>query len=132
MAACLATASRLGLTSTAAIDRDTSMTTTTVARSRGTFSCPSGRAQANVRAARLASDIATATCRRHCDWRGITAPSTAVLVNRMLLRPLSRIPIRYSSTNSGMTSRTHRRPGLANCGRLSRVTRPVDDVAVTW
>ena len=77
---------RLGAMSLAAIDRDTSITTTMVARSRGTFSTPFGRAHARISVTRLSSDSATARCLRHCDCFGTTAASTDVLVKRMPVR----------------------------------------------
>ena len=77
---CLAASIRFGFTSVARIDWLTSITSTIVARSRGTRSTPFGRAHAITIATRLSSVIATARCRRHCDCFGITAPNTAVFV----------------------------------------------------
>lgn len=60
-AAVLAASSRLGSTSTASIERDTSMASTTVARSRGTLTLPFGCANATVSEARLSTAATTAT-----------------------------------------------------------------------
>jgi hypothetical protein len=65
------------------MDRDASITSTTVARSRGTSTWVLGRAKAAVNVIRLSSDSATATWRRHCDCLGTTTSSIEVLVNRM-------------------------------------------------
>lgn len=109
---CFAASSLLGLTSVASIERDTSITMTIVARSRGTFSTPFGRAHAATSVMRLSSDIATARCRRHCDCRGITAFSTDVFVKRMPVRFFRRVAQMYSSTSSGISAHHHRRSGL--------------------
>ncbi len=65
IAACLAASSRVGCTSVACMDSEASITSTTVARSRGTSIWVLGRANAAVRVIRLSSESATATCRRH-------------------------------------------------------------------
>ena len=83
IAAFLAASSRVGGTSTAAIDCEASITSTTVARSRGTSIWVVGWANAAVRVIRLSSDSATATWRRHCDCLGTTTSSIEVLVNRI-------------------------------------------------
>src|ERR671912_2271976 len=82
-AACLAAASRLGWTSVASIDSEASITTTIVARSRGTSTWVLGCANAAVRVIRLNNESATATWRRHCDCLGTTTSSIEVLVKRM-------------------------------------------------
>ena len=71
-AAVLAASSRLGSTSLASIDSDTSMVTTMVARSRGTATWSFGLAKASVRVSRLRIDRPTATCRTQVRSRGMT------------------------------------------------------------
>ena len=62
------------------MESDVSITMTTVARSLGTFSVPSGWAQARVSTTREHSDMKTARCRVQRRWEPITRPSTPVLV----------------------------------------------------
>ena len=72
------------------MDSEASITSTTVARSRGTSTWVFGRANAAVRVIRLSSERATARCRRHCDCLGTTTSSIEVLVNRIPRRFLRR------------------------------------------
>ena len=72
------------------MDSDASITSTTVARSRGTSIWVFGRAKAAVRVIRLSSDKATARCRRHWDCLGTTTSSIEVLVKRIPRRFLRR------------------------------------------
>ena len=76
------------------MDSDVSTTRTTVARSRGTFSVPSGWAHAKASATREHNDMKTARCRVQRRWEPITRPSTPVLVKRSAVRPLRRINTR--------------------------------------
>ena len=71
-AAPLAATSRLGSTSSASMDSEMSMVTTTVARSRGTDTWSLGLAKATVRVSRLRIDRPTATCRSQVRSRGMT------------------------------------------------------------
>ena len=73
------------------MDSDASITSTTVARSRGTSTWVFGRANAAVRVIRLSSESATATWRRHWDCLGTTTSSIEVLVNRIPRRFLRRV-----------------------------------------
>ena len=66
----------------AAIDVETSMASTTVARSRGTFTGRVGRASANTSAASVSSSAAAATWRRQPGRFGATEASRSTLVNR--------------------------------------------------
>ena len=88
LALALAAARRLGETSSAFIDKEASMATTIVARSRGTFSMPIGRAHAKVVVARHSSAAATAMCLFHCGCLLITEPRIAVLVNLIAVERL--------------------------------------------
>ena len=113
MAAALAASSRFGATSVACIDSEASMTSTIVARSRGTFTSVVGWAKAVVSVTRLSSDSATARWRRHCDWRGMTTSSIEVFVKRMPRRFLRRLASTYAATSSGTTTRISIRVGAA-------------------
>ena len=71
-AAVLAASSRFGSTSWASMESETSMVTTTVARSRGTETWSFGFANASVNVSRLKIDKPTARCRTHVRSRGMT------------------------------------------------------------
>jgi hypothetical protein len=81
-AATCAAASRFGSTSVACIDSDTSTTSTTVARFRGTRASAIGPASATVSTASAAISAAAGTCRYQPGRFGATRSSSSRLVNR--------------------------------------------------
>src|SRR5918999_5129165 len=81
-AADLAASNRLGATSLAFIDSDTSMATMIVARSRGTFTDEAGRAHPMIIPMTAPRNSSAATCRRHPGCLGATCASRSRLVNR--------------------------------------------------
>src|SRR4051812_35374216 len=91
-AADLAASSLLGATSVAIIDSETSMVTTTVARSRGTATWSLGFANANVKVIRLRIDKPTARCRSQVRSRGMTRSN--------MVRPTDRFRLRLRCTNN--------------------------------
>jgi hypothetical protein len=78
-AACWATVSRLGSTSTAHIERDTSSARMMEVRPTGTVTRAWGRAAASARAPTAASSRPGARWRRQRERRGTTARSNATL-----------------------------------------------------
>ncbi len=82
LAAALAAWMRVGSTSVASIDSDTSMAIITVARSRGTLTAAAGRATPTDSTLSPISSSAKVRCRRHPGRRGATLPSSATLLNR--------------------------------------------------
>ena len=85
-AADLAASNRLGSTSVASIDSETSMVTTIVARSRGTETCPLGLAKARVKVRRLRMDRPTARCRSQVRSRGMTRSNMVLPIAVLRLR----------------------------------------------
>ncbi len=81
-AAACAASSRLGLTSSARIDSETSIAIITVARSRGTLVSLVGLAIAVVSEASASSSAAKARCRRQPGRFGASLPSRSRLANR--------------------------------------------------
>jgi hypothetical protein len=81
-AAVCAAAMRVGETSVACIESDTSMATMIVARSRGTRVTRVGLATATTRLARASRSAAAGTCRRQPGRAGATLSSSARLVKR--------------------------------------------------
>ena len=81
-AADLAAAIRLGSTSVACMDGETSIAIITVARSCGTRTAVAGRATPNERTVSAMSSSANVRCRRHPGRRGATLPSSSTLLNR--------------------------------------------------
>ena len=81
-AACFAASRRVGLTSVAIIERDTSIASITVASSRGTLRTADGRASAIASAATAARYSAVGTWRRQRGARGTRFDSRSTLVNR--------------------------------------------------
>src|SRR5215210_3851900 len=81
-AAALAARSRVGSTSVASMDRETSMAITIVARSLGTLVALVGWAKAVTRVARARRKAAAGSWRRHPGRRGATERRSSRLVNR--------------------------------------------------
>ncbi len=75
LAAASAASIRDGATSWAPIDIDTSTATTTVARSRGTWTSSIGRAMASTSPVTVRRNATAGTWRRHPGPRGITRSS---------------------------------------------------------
>jgi hypothetical protein len=73
---------RVGATSVASIDSDTSTAITTVARSRGTRTSVLGTASDATRTAIARASSPKATCRRQPGRLGTSEPSSATFVNR--------------------------------------------------
>ena len=86
VAAALAAASRVGSTSVAVIERETSIVSITVASSRGTWSVIDGRARATTRNVIAPRYRAVGTCRRQPGVRGTRFVSRSTLVNRTTYR----------------------------------------------
>jgi hypothetical protein len=82
LAADSAAAMRVGSTSVACIDRDTSMAIITVARSRGTRTAVEGRATPRESTVSAMSSSAKVRCRRQPGRRGATLPSSSTLLKR--------------------------------------------------
>ncbi|CAB4915360.1 unannotated protein [freshwater metagenome] len=82
LAAVFIASNRLGSTSVACIDRDTSSASTTVARSRGTRTSVEGWASDSTNAPSPRTTRPNARCRRQPGRLGTSAPSRATLVNR--------------------------------------------------
>ena len=82
VAACLAASMRVGSTSVACIDSETSMAIITVARSRGTLTSAEGRATPTLSTDMPASSRAKVRCRRQPGRRGATLLSSSTLENR--------------------------------------------------
>ena len=85
-AAACAAASRVGATSVAFIDSDTSITSITVARLRGTFAIACGAASATVSTASAMISATAGTCRTQPGLRGATVSSSSRFVNRTTSR----------------------------------------------
>src|SRR6476619_5666575 len=81
-AACCAACNRVGSTSSARIDSETSIAIMTVARSRGTWTAAVGWAAPNARTASPAIRSANVRCRRHPGRFGATEASSETLLNR--------------------------------------------------
>ena len=81
-AACLAASIRLGATSVACIELETSTATITVARSRGTCTSAVGFAKPTTSRPSMARNAAAGACRRQPGRRGATLSSRARLVKR--------------------------------------------------
>ena len=73
---------RVGDTSSARIDSDTSMATITVARSSGCLASIDGRASAEARVSRHSRNAPAARCRRYPRPLGAKVRSRSTLVNR--------------------------------------------------
>jgi hypothetical protein len=86
LAAACAAASRVGATSVAFIDSDTSITSITVARLRGTFAMACGPASATVSTASAAISAIAGRCRHRPGRFGATDSSSSRLVNRTTSR----------------------------------------------
>jgi hypothetical protein len=83
LAASCAASIRVGRTSSASIDSDTSIASMTVARSSGSFLSTDGRAIAAPRISSESSSAAAETCRRQPRPFGAMARSRLTLVNRI-------------------------------------------------
>lgn len=86
-AACWAASNRVGSTSVAPMEADTSNATTTVARSRGTRTSVVGRANPTTSSAIVAQKAAAGMCRRRPGRFGATLSSRSRLVNLTAYRP---------------------------------------------
>ena len=86
LAAVCAAASLLGSTSVDCIDSDTSITSRTVARLRGTFASACGPASAIVSTASDRTSAAAGTCRYQPGRLGATVSSSSRLVNSTVSR----------------------------------------------
>ena len=86
VAAAWAAASRLGSTSVACMDSDTSMTSTTVARLRGTLASAIGPARATVSTANAAISAAAGRCRYQPGRFGAIFSSRSRWVNATVSR----------------------------------------------
>ncbi len=86
LAAALAASNRLGETSRAIMDSDTSTATMMVARSRGTLTDVAGRANPTIISVIMARNRTAATCRRQPGRLGATWDSSARLVKRTAYR----------------------------------------------
>lgn len=82
-----AASKRVGSTSVASMDADTSNATTIVARSRGTCTSVVGRAKPTTSRASVPQKAAAGTWRRQPGRRGATLSSSSRLVNRTAYRP---------------------------------------------
>src|SRR6266545_2737347 len=81
-APCLAASSRLGSTSVADIELETSSAIMTVARSLGTLAWAAGRANASTSTPSITRNTAAGRCRRQPGPRGATLSSRAMLLKR--------------------------------------------------
>jgi hypothetical protein len=81
-AACCTASKRLGSTSVACIDVDTSSATMIVARSLGTSTSVEGRAKPRTSSASVAQNAAAGTCLRQPGREGATLSSSSRLVKR--------------------------------------------------
>ena len=111
-AASWAAVRRLGSTSLASMDRDTSMATAMVARSLGTDRYDWGWAKARTRHAVEATDDITASHRFQPRWCGSTRRSRSSGLRTERCRMSSTSQARNSSTG---TMSHHSRPGRAKC-----------------
>src|SRR5439155_25576447 len=110
-AASLAASIRLGETSVACMDSETSIAITTVARSRGTFTDVVGLAIPTVSVASASSSTANARCRRQPGRRGTRLPSSAVLVNRTAYRVRPICMTAYATARAATASSSHSHTG---------------------
>ena len=94
VAASCAAASRLGATSVASMDSETSMASITVARFRGSLVSAVGPASATVSSTRPTRINAIGTCRQRPGRRGATFSSSSRLANRRVCRRVRRCAIR--------------------------------------
>ena len=99
-----AAVSRLGSTSVAHIDPETSSARIMAASETGTSTLSRGRAAASPSAARAASSSATGTCRFHAARRGAAARISATLEYRTARRRLRRSCHTYAPASSGTAS----------------------------
>jgi len=85
-AAACAAASRVGSTSVACMDSETSITSTTVARLRGTRASAVGPARATVSSINAVISAIAGRCRSRPGRRGAMRSSSSRLVNAMVSR----------------------------------------------
>ena len=114
VAAAWAAANRFGCTSVACMDSDTSMTSTTVARLRGTLASAIGPASATVSTASAAIIAAAGRCRYQPGRRGATRSSSSRLVNAMVSRRRRRSSSRYPTINAATATNSSSHQGYAN------------------
>src|SRR5581483_3140987 len=105
---------RVGFTSSASIDSDTSMATMTVARSRGIFSSCVGRANATTINAMATRNAPAAACRRQPGFLGATWSSSATFVNRTAYCWRRRCNTTYIAASATTATRNHNRMGSPN------------------
>ena len=116
--------SRLGSTSVAHIERETSRARMIEVRPSGTSTAICGRAVANASTARLARNSATGTCRRQRDRRGSAARISATLEKRTACARRRRSCHRYTPSSSGTTSRSSRARGAGEGHRYTSLPEP--------
>lgn len=112
-AASFAAASRVGGTSVAIIEPETSIASTTLASSRGTAIVVSGRASATSSAARAASAKNGGRCRRQPGERSTTFESRSRFVNRIAYFTRRRCTSRYATTRTGIRASERSAAGQA-------------------
>jgi len=122
LAAACAAAIRVGCTSVAVIDGDTSITSITTARLRGMRLSAVGPASAIVSISSAITARTAGRCRHRLDLSGATVSSNSVFAKRSMRRCRDRWTMRYPPTRPKMTTRKR---------KAHQVTKPDSDNAPT-
>ena len=113
LAASCAAASRLGATSVARIDCDTSITSITTARLRGIRTSLVGPAIAMVNSTSDKTSRIAGRCRHREGRLGATLSSSSMLAKRSIRRCRASCSTTYSATSARITSRNRKNQGCS-------------------